>query len=78
MRLSIHPDAERELFEAGRYYNSQNPGLGSRFSAECNSAVERICDAPQRFSQLTPGVRRFRLKHFPIRLSTASKGKMCR
>ena len=65
MRLSIHPDAEQELFEAGRYYHSQSRELGSRFSAEFREAVKQISNAPQRYSQLSPGVRRFRLVRFP-------------
>ncbi len=65
MRLSIHPDAEQELFEARRYYHSQSRELGSRFSAEFREAVKRISNAPQRYRQLSSGMRRFRLIRFP-------------
>lgn len=46
MKLIYHPDAETELIEAARYYESRVPTLGVQFLDEADIAVTMIAAAP--------------------------------
>ncbi len=37
--VEFHPEAERELFEAARYYEQQAPGFGEQFLAEAEKVL---------------------------------------
>ena len=50
MRLIYHPDAEAELIEAARYYESRVATLGAQFLTEANRAVGIILDSPRRWA----------------------------
>jgi hypothetical protein len=43
MRLIYHPDAESELIQAARYYESRVATLGVQF---LNEADQAVCDDP--------------------------------
>jgi plasmid stabilization system protein ParE len=49
MRLIYHPDAESELIQAARYYESRVPTLGVQFLNEADQAVAMILEAPERW-----------------------------
>ena len=66
MKYSIHPEAEEELFAAAEYYESCEPKLGSRFSAEVNSAILNIFDFPQAWPFIDDEHRRCQINHFPF------------
>jgi hypothetical protein len=46
MRLIYHPDAESEVIEAARYYESRVATLGVQFLNEADRAVAMILEAP--------------------------------
>lgn len=39
MNYEFHPEAEREFIEEAAYYESEAPGLGSRFAGEVSRVV---------------------------------------
>jgi len=58
MRLIYHPDAENELIEAARYYESRVATLGFQLLNEADQAVAMILEAPERWRIVEQGVRR--------------------
>jgi plasmid stabilization system protein ParE len=68
MKLEFHPEAELELIEAAAYYEQQVPGLGWRFEAEVQRAVDLLLERPRIGAEVDPVLRRFRLVHFPFTL----------
>jgi plasmid stabilization system protein ParE len=65
MRLVYHPDAEAELIEAARYYESRVATLGAQFLIEGDRAVALILEAPERWRVVEKGVRSYLMPHFP-------------
>ena len=65
MKLIYHPDAEAELVEAVRYYESRVATLGVRFLREVDGSVATILDAPKRWRLIDEGVRIFLMPRFP-------------
>ena len=59
MRLIYHPDAEAELIESARFYEQRVPSLGGQFLDAAELAIGAILDAPERWSILEAGVRRY-------------------
>ena len=64
-RLTFHPEALAEFEAAVVHYEQEHPGLGARFVASIESALDRIEDAPARWPELTPGIRRHLARVFP-------------
>lgn len=65
MRLEFHPQALAEYEHAVAYYEDRQPGLGGRFIAAVETALQGISEAPQRWPELKPGVRRRLTRIFP-------------
>lgn len=65
MRLKFHPKALEEYEHAVAYYEDRLPGLGERFIAAVEAALQGIIEAPQRWPELKPGVRRRLTRIFP-------------
>jgi toxin ParE1/3/4 len=65
MRLIYHPDAESELIEAARYYESRVATLGVQFLNEADQAVATILEAPARWRIIEEGVRSYSIPRFP-------------
>jgi plasmid stabilization system protein ParE len=65
LRLSYHPEAQTEVVEAARFYESQVPGLGAEFLEEFEQAVALIMEAPDRWLFVEHDVRRFLMRRFP-------------
>ena len=66
MSYHFHAEAEAEHLENVAYYETQQPGLGASYLAEFESALERVCEAPNRYSiEREPDIRRIRLRRFP-------------
>jgi len=65
MRLIYHPDAEAELIEAARYYESRVATLGAQFLDDADRAVSMIVETPQRWSIIQEDVRRYFMPRFP-------------
>ena len=66
MRLIYHPDAEAELIESARFYEQRVPSLGAQFLDAAELAIGAILDAPERWSILEAGVRRYQMPRFPF------------
>lgn len=68
MKAGFHPEAEAEhLARIARYEEIQR-GLGARYLATVEAAVAHICEAPHRFPECEPGIRRYHLRQFPYTL----------
>ena len=65
MRLIYHHDAETELIEAARYYESRVATLGRQFLDEADRALARILEAPKRWRIIDGGVRGYLMPRFP-------------
>lgn len=63
--LVIRPEAEVDLERAYRWYESQSPGLGSRFLNSVDSALSLVQDNPLLFPEIYKHVRRALLRRFP-------------
>jgi toxin ParE1/3/4 len=65
MRLIYHPDAETELIETARYYESCVATLGVQFLDEADRAVAMILEAPKRWRIIEEDVRGYFMPRFP-------------
>jgi plasmid stabilization system protein ParE len=61
----IRPLAEFDLREAQRWYEGQQPGLGARFRASVDAALQVISGSPRIFPVVHEGIRRASVKRFP-------------
>lgn len=68
MKLSFHPEAERELNEAISYYEDCRAGLGAEFMQEVYAAVDRMLAYPKAWSVMEGRVRRVLTQRFPYGL----------
>jgi plasmid stabilization system protein ParE len=60
--------ASVELIEAQDWYEQRVPGLGRRFRAEIDKAIERVAENPEQFPVVFSTARRVRAKKFPYSL----------
>ena len=65
MRLKYHPDAESELIEAARYYESCIPTLGVQFLNEADQAASSILESPERWRIIEQDIRSYLMPRFP-------------
>src|SRR5512146_3113116 len=68
MNYRFSPEARIDLLAAADFYESQRAGLGTEFAVDVGLALAHVLDAPQRWPEIEPGVRRFRLNRFPYGL----------
>ena len=68
MRCEFHPEAEVDLMETILYYETQAPGLGERFAAEVQHAIEQLLIHPQIGVSDKEGFRKWVLATFPYNL----------
>lgn len=66
MRLTYHPDAEAELIDAARYYETRVATLGAQFLVEANRAVGIILESPERWAVLDEDIGRYMMSRFPF------------
>jgi plasmid stabilization system protein ParE len=64
--VKFHPDAESEMIAAAAYYEGQQPGLGRRFLASVQDAVNRINLNPHLYPIVELDVCRCLTKTFPF------------
>lgn len=65
MRLVLRQEAEADILEAFRWYESKRVGLGEDFLGEVDVAFVRALEAPGSFPVAHRGLRRIVLKKFP-------------
>ena len=66
--ITLHPDADAEVTEAARYYESREPGLGSDLLGEVERALGQILTSPEASEKIGRRVRRKSLWRFPYNL----------
>ncbi len=65
LELVLRPEAEADALEAYRWYSEQLPGLGERFIAEVENALELIRANPEAHRKLHREFRRVLTNRFP-------------
>ncbi len=63
MKVTLHPEARSEFFEAVEFYANESTSLAERFISEFEAATEEISLHPNRYRKTR---RRSRLKEFRI------------
>ena len=63
--LIVQPEAEADLAEAYRWYETQHSGLGQEFLEAADRAFERIAEQPLRHAAVHRDTRRTFLRRFP-------------
>jgi hypothetical protein len=66
--VTILHEAELELWDAAKYYESKSSGLGSDFINEMQDGVKSIREAPFRQPEREDFTRRFLTKRFPYEI----------
>jgi hypothetical protein len=69
MKCFLRPEARVELDNAALYYEGIREGLGDEFIDDFLIAISAIEEAPMRWPEIEPGVRRFRLARFRYRVA---------
>lgn len=67
----MHPviftlSARAELIDAQDWYESEAPGLGRRFRAAVDAAIERMSANPRQFPIVHKNIRRTLLRHLSL------------
>lgn len=68
MKHRYHVLAGRELLAATAFYEGQREGLGADFLDEIDKGIEVILQAPDRWPEMEPGLRKYRINRFPYAL----------
>jgi plasmid stabilization system protein ParE len=67
VKYFFHPEAEAEHLAEVAFYEGCRKGLGARYLASFNSAMERVCRDPEQFRiECEPDLRRIPLHGFPF------------
>ncbi len=65
IKVEFHPEAERELLEARRWYRERSKLAARAFATDIAYSVRQIAAAPNCWPETRPGERRFVLSRFP-------------
>lgn len=65
---TFHPDADAEVTEAAKYYESRSTGLGSELLGEVERALSHISKNPEACQLIERRARRKSLWRFPYNL----------
>jgi len=71
--IYFHPEADAEVIEAARYYETRSSGLGLSFLAEVERCVSQITENPETCQLVGEGVRRKLFQRFPYSLLYADE-----
>lgn len=74
MNLIFSVVAEKEIQNAADYYESQEPGLGSRFVNELDRATAFILQFPNAWTRISRRSRRCCLRYFPYNVIYSVQG----
>src|SRR5262245_31976175 len=64
-KVSILPEAQRDIKEAATWYEAREPGLGARFRSDLRATLQRIRTDALMFLRIDETVRRALLGKFP-------------
>ena len=65
-QVKFLPDAEEEMYEAVKYYQSQTSGLGVDYLSEVERAIASIAQSPMTWPKLDGELRRRLVRRFPF------------
>ena len=69
MTYFFNEAARVEHLEHVAYYEACQVGLGARYLTAFDSAMDKICHAPDRYRvEFPPGIRRYRVPGFPYNI----------
>lgn len=68
MKYQFEQSAKDELFEASKFYESRQTGLGERFRLAVEKSLERILADPESFPTAIAGTRSVRVHRFPFQI----------
>ena len=63
--LIVGPGAESDIEEGYGWYEERQPGLGSRFIEELDTALQRLAANPASYQEVLPDIRRAITHTFP-------------
>ena len=66
MTVRLRQEAEADLAEAARWYEEQQPGLGSEFLDEVRRSLSSISDHPGLYPRVSGDIRRALIRRFPF------------
>jgi plasmid stabilization system protein ParE len=66
--LTLRPEAEAEIAEAGDWYEQQNPGLRDKFISAVDVTLSALRQNPFRYQVVSGQLRRAKLRRFPYGL----------
>lgn len=75
MRVIVSVIARQEPRKAIRWYQTENPQVAARFRSAFREALSLLAEAPLRWAELVPGVRRYLLPRYPYMLLYAIRGE---
>jgi plasmid stabilization system protein ParE len=67
-RVIVRPNAEVDLSEAARWYESQRQHLGGQFLDEMSRAISSLANSPDRRPEYYLGFRRMQTSRFPYKI----------
>lgn len=75
MKVRFLGEAQQEFLDAILYYEDAESGLGGRFSAELERAVQLLREHPEIYRVRIAGQRRINLRIFPFYLPFVVRGE---
>jgi plasmid stabilization system protein ParE len=75
MNYEFHPEAEREFIEEAAHYESEAPGLGSRFADDVDRIIKLLRENPKVGAPVDEELRHFVLRRFPHSIVYAVLGQ---
>jgi plasmid stabilization system protein ParE len=67
-KITFHEEADAEVTEAARYYETKSEGLGFSFLIELEAAIEQVLANPEAYQRVGGEVRRKPFRRFPYNL----------
>ncbi|BAS28720.1 plasmid stabilization system [Limnochorda pilosa] len=77
-RVRFHEQAEQELVDAARYYESKSPGLGFAFLDEVERATAEIVEHPEAAPRIRGLIRRKLVRRFPYSVMYSAENDVVR
>jgi plasmid stabilization system protein ParE len=65
LAVVFRPEASVDLDSARRWYENQQPGLGSEFARSVADTITRVQGMPRMYVRVLEDVRRAKLRRFP-------------
>ena len=65
MKVSFHPEAKEDFFEAINYREECQEELSLEFAKEIYTAIQRITHFPEAWSKMSENTRRYLVNRFP-------------